>query len=318
MGEERRTYEPNPAFEARLESQVVAEVRRRNREAPAPRWMSWTPAQVAVAVAVIVLVSAGLGGAVVATAYEVQQNQIRDQIAVNVEQRVSLAQQRLDLVTADQQAEQRKFDVGLSDTSAVLQKGVAVAQARAELQRLKLDLEEVRASGREPRTEMSAPRVAGRDFVGERLEAERTVPDLIVDVEQRLLQQVTARIEIGTLPPEEAGLARSRVVDAESLRQYVARRIEIRRLFLAGRIDATETELRALEAEAEHKVRSLEPKVTLARADVVRFNERAAVGVARLVDVAEAKLRQADLEAALSKAELDLAVVRQRLKEHRR
>jgi hypothetical protein len=153
-----KQHEPTPEFAGRLESQIVDEMRRRNQQARSPRWAAWSPAQALAAVAAMVIVSAGMGGAAVAVAYEAQNNQVRGQLVSTWEQRADLARQRLEMATRDYESAQRRFEVGLGTTDLVLDKGVAVAEAQAEVDLIALDLEEIRASGREPRSELSAPR----------------------------------------------------------------------------------------------------------------------------------------------------------------
>jgi outer membrane protein TolC len=70
-------------------------------------------------------------------------------------------------------------------------------------------------------------------------------------------------------------------------------------------------------AEAEQQVTSIKPKIALAQQEVALLAQRVEGGVATPVSLAEAKLRRLELETALSKAELDLAVVRRRIAEHR-
>jgi hypothetical protein len=77
------------------------------------------------------------------------------------------------------------------------------------------------------------------------------------------------------------------------------------------------TELRVLEAEADQLKKTLTPKVVLARKDVTHIEELVAIGMAQRVELAEAILRRMELETALSKAELDLAVIQNQIQQHR-
>ncbi len=308
---------PTQEFAARLEARIAGDIRRRNQDAGRPRWASWTPLQVAAAVTAIVVASMAAGGVAVAVAYESAEAQVRDQLLAGAEQRLDLARQRLELAQRERQTTERRFDVGMVDTQAVLESGVQVAIAEAQVAGATLDLEEIRASGREPRKELWASRVRGRDFVGDRLQAELTVPVKALEVERTFMESIRARIEIGTMAPQELETARVRIAELEAAEHAIRRRIEIRKLYLSGRINTTVTELRSLEVEAEQQVSALTPKVSLARDQVRLLTERAKVGVVSSVDVAEADLRRLELETALSKAQLDLTVIRQRLAKHR-
>jgi hypothetical protein len=311
-------HEPSPTCVARLESHISAEVRRRNQATNAPRWATWSFAQVVTAAILLALVSMGAGGAAVAATYEAQNSQTRDQLTAAYTQRAELAKQRLALATSEQKAAETRFGVGLSDVKTVLEKGGAVVTAQAELDIVLLQIEEIRQSGREPRTELWAPRVSGRDFVTERLRIEMSVPERTLEVSRKVAQDVAIRVEIGTLAPIDHEQARTLVLGVESTITAFQRKVAIRQQFLSGRIHAPETELRVLEVEAEQRIAALAPQIALAAKEEARLAQRAEVGTSQPVDVAEAKLRRMQLEMELSKAELDLAQVRRRLAEYRK
>jgi outer membrane protein TolC len=317
MRDPLKQHEPTPEFAGRLESQIANEVRRRNQQARSPRWAAWSPAQVLAAVAAMVIVSAGVGGAAVAVAYEAQNNQLRDQLVSTWEQRADLARQRLEMATRDFESAQRRFEVGIGGSDTILQKGVAVAEAQAEVDLIALDLEEIGASGREPRSELSAPRVAGRDFVGERLRIQRSGPEKALEVARKLEKDVQARVEIGVADAVALEVSHSQMLDVETALETVQRKIAIREQFLGGLITAVEADLRGLEAEAEQRIKALSPKIELARREVARLEQRVEVGLSAPVDVAEANLHRLELETELSRAELDLALIRKRIQEHR-
>ena len=318
MREQSNQHEPTPEFAERLESRIASEVRRRNRQARAPRWAAWSPAQALAAVVVIGLGSAGVGGAAVAGAYEAQNSQARDQLVSAWERRADLARQRLEMAVRAYESAQTRFAVGLGASDAVLEKGIAVADAQAEVDLIALDLAEIRASGREPRPELSAPRVSGRDFVGERLQIQRSMPERALEVVRKVEKDVQIRVAIGTSKPVELEVSASRVLDAEVALETVQEKIRIRERFLAGLMDAVEADLRGLEAEAAQRIKTLGPKVELARQEVGRLEQRRQLGLSASVDVAEATVHRLELETELSKAELDLVVIRKRIQEHRR
>lgn len=309
-------HEPSVEFVARLESQIGSEVRRRNRDVRAPRWATWSFAQVASAAAALVVVSMGAGGAAVAASYEAQSSQTRDQLVAAYTQRAELSRQRLDLATTEHKAAETRFNVGMSDVKTVLEKGVAVVTAQAEVNLVQLQLEEIRLSGREPRTELWAPRVSGRDFVTERLRIEMTVPEKTLEVARKVAQDVAIRVQIGTLSSIDLDQARTLTSSVESTLTALQRKLAIRQQYISGRIEAAGTELRVLEVEAEQRSAALVPQIALAVKEEARIAQRVDAGVSRTVDLAEAKLRRMQLEMELTKAELDLAQIRRRLAEH--
>ena len=61
----------------------------------------------------------------------------------------------------------------------------------------------------------------------------------------------------------------------------------------------------------------LTPKINMARKESQLIAAKVEVGVARQVELAEASLRRLELETALSKADLDLALIRAQILRHR-
>lgn len=318
MTDPHTQHQPDEAFVTRLESAIASEIRRRNHMANAPRWASWSTLQLAGAAAVLMIVSMALGGAAVAASYEAQNSQLRAQLIASYQQRVQLARQRLDLAAREEKNTQVRFNVGMADDKTLLEKSLEVVTAQAELSKAELGLEEVTLSGVEPGIELYSPRVSGRDFVGEQLQIEQRVFTRSLEVERRIAKDLAVRVEIGTLAQIDLDAAQARLQRLEAGERSLHRQITIRQLYLAGKIDAIEAQLRGLESEAEYKTSSLTPEIVLATKEVARLTQRVAAGTAQPVDLAEARLRKLELETALSKAELDLALIRRRLDQHRK
>lgn len=310
-------YEPTPEFVARLESQIGSEVRRRNRAARSPRWAGWSPLQVAATLALVVAVSMGIGGAAVAVAYEAQSSDQRNQLQSTHEQRAAVVRQRLEMAIKEHEAAQARFAVGLATSTTVMEKGMAVAEARGAVDLVELDLEEIRLAGRAPRPELSAPRVSGRDFVSERLRLQRSVPEQALVTQRKLADDIFRRVEIGTLAPEGLMQSESRIAELEGQIETLQRKLDLRQQFLSGKVDAVEVDLRVLEVDAETLAKNLRQQIALATQEEARLSKQVAVGVAAPVVAAEANLRRRELEIELSRTELDLALIRQRIQQHR-
>jgi hypothetical protein len=253
------------------------------------------------------------GGAVVAGAYQAQSNERRDTIAAALERRLDIAKQALTLVETTVKADQVRMDVGMATPQDLRDSRIKLASARAQVKSIELQLAEVRLSGREPGLEISAPLVSGRDFVSERLRADLTVPEAALEFEKARLRDAQIRVEIGTLHPIEAQEARALTAEIEFVIEGIRRKLEIRQRFLKGEYDAVQTDLRVLESEAEQRRKVLLPKIELAKKEEELLKQRFLVGSANRVELAEAAMRLNQLNLELSKAEVDLAVIRLRL-----
>jgi outer membrane protein TolC len=192
-----------------------------------------------------------------------------------------------------------------------------VAEAEAQLASLRLQLEEIRITGLEPRYDLSAPRVSGRDFVTERLRLDMSVPQAALVFEHERQRDAEKRFQVGMADGVDVASAQARVVEVEAAIDTFRRKLDIRQKFLAGSVDAVETELRVLEAEAEQRTTSLRPKLDLARKEADRLTGRVDIGAATRVELSIANLKRLQLETDLAKADLDLSLVRQRIAQHR-
>jgi hypothetical protein len=308
-------HEPREGFAERLEWQIATEVRRRNRAAEAPGWMPRSPLRAALAAGLLVIVSMVAGGVAVAAAYQVRANEQRDLIAAGIELRLGVAQKRLEAARAERAEAEKRVATGLDKRESLLVADQAISQAEAEIVTLKLQIEEVRLTGREPRPEITAPVVSGRDFVALRLETEIGVATGALGLERTRLQAWETRFNVGLANADEVATAQARLVEIEAAVTALRQKLEARRRFTSGAITATQADLRVLEVEAEQRIQALGPKLALAKNLLQQLVLRAEIGTSAPVDVAQARLRVAEVEAELAKARLDLMLIRKRQEE---
>jgi len=313
----RHTHEPSDDFVAKLEREITREVRRRHQPMPWPQWLPQTRLAATLALIALMVASMGIGAAAMAAGYAAQGNERRNQLTTSYEQRADLARQRLAIANDELKAAERQVSVGMATAMSVLEGRMKVAEADAQLKSLQLQLEEIRITGLEPRNEASAPRVAGRDFVSERLRIEMSVPEMALSLEQEHVRDAQNRFAVGMADGVDVESASVRMIEMQTALLTFRKKLDIRQKFLVGPVDAVETELRILEAEAEQRTKSIAPKLALARKEVDRLTGRVDIGAATRVDVSLATLKRLQLETDLAKADLDLSLVRQRIAQHR-
>ena len=309
----REKHEPQDAFVDRLEAQIGSEVRRRNRLAEAGRWPVQSRFRLITAAVALALVSMGVGGAVVAAAYQAQDNQRRDLVAALYELQLNLAKRNLAAAAELKKATDSKVATGLATQVEAAEAYNKVLEAEAQIRSVELQLQEVRLTGREPLNAVSAPLVSGRDFVGERLRNDITVSKAALSLEQKRLQDLRTRVEIGVATMLDSAVVEVRVRELESGLAATERKIQIRQRFLSGGITGAQADLMVLEAEAEQRLLALKPKLDLARRQLEQIGNRVKIGGAQQIEYAEARLKLETLETDLAKAELELALVRQKL-----
>jgi hypothetical protein len=310
-------HTPRDGFVERLEWQIGSELRRRQRTGPAT-WLPASPVKAAAVIVFLVLVSMAAGGAAVAAAVQAQSKERRDLVVSTYEQRVNLAQLRLAAARMELTTIERQIAVGVErgDGTQAQDSRLKVVEAEGLLQLGELELQEARATGREPLDQISAPLVAGRDFVTERLQSSLLAPQQGLASARLRASAMRTRMNVGLATVTDMAEAEARVLELEAAVASIQRKLEVRRQFVAGQLTAPQADLRVIESEAEQRVKALEPRIALARKHIADAERRFQVGVATHVDLAEAKLRLSTLEADLAKAQLDLALIRKKISEN--
>lgn len=306
-------HEPHDAFIDRLEWQIRAEARRRHRSAQAPGWLPQSRLAAALSAVALVLVSMAVGGGVVAAAYQARQNVQRDLLLSAYERRAELAMERVSTAKAQLQTAEERVSVGVAPRDAILEARFKVAEAEAQLQSIRLQIDEIRITGREPLDEVSSPLVSGRDFVTKRWLSDLSVPQAALELGKTRMRDAERRFAVGLAQAIDVEVSRTRVIELEAAVVALRRKIGIRQSFLKGELDATLADLRVLEVEADQRRTALEPKIALARKQLSDLQLKVEMGTAQPIEVAEARLRLQELELEMSKAEVDLAVIRRRI-----
>lgn len=319
----RDKHAPHDEFVDRLEAKIGRDVRRRNALAspgagPGSGLVARWSLKTALALATLVIVSMAIGGAVVAAAYEVQQSELRDQVASGYERRATLARERLALAEQQLKTAESQMSVGLGTQEPVLDARVKIAEAQSALKVLELQLEEIKMTSREPGMEVSSPLVSGRDFVTERWKIEMTVPTTAAEVERLRLKSLEQRVELGVISPTESEASRVRAIELETGVNIFQRKIDIRQRFLKGEYDGTMAELRLLEATTELRRKALVPKLDLAEHTAARMDERFRAGTVNPIERQEAQLKMLQLRMEIVDLDMQLAVVQKQIAQRKK
>jgi outer membrane protein TolC len=310
-------HEPDNEFVKRLEWRIDRELRLRNRSFQATGWFLRSRVRAVLGFMGLMALSMGIGADVVAGAYQAQNKERRAPLISEFQQRAELARQHLASITEQLQRKERDVSLDVAPGIEMLEAQVNLAKAQAQLRLAELHLEEVRITGHDPLSNLSSPLVSGRDFVGEGLRIEMSVPQAALELEQIRLRNTKKRVEVGVVSPIEIEVSRLRIVEVEAAIESFRKKMEIRQSFLNRRIDGPEVELRVLEVEAEQRQKTLITKVELAREELEVARKRVQAGIAQSVLVTEAELRLQKLETDLAKVELDLERTRHQLEQLR-
>jgi len=316
-------HEPRDEFIRALESRVGAAARQRRSSNDArdralsndvPRWIPRSRPVLALVLVGGVALSMVAGGSVVAMAYQARTDQAAQMLEASYKQRAALAGEQLAMAMKLLKGTQERVAVGAASTMELVDAQLKVVNANAELKSLELQIEEVRLSGHEPVTQVSAPLVSGRDFVSERWRIEMAVPEAALNTEQTRLAAAQRRFAAGMadgtaeIDPIVAHLAELRA----TIETY-KRKLDIRQKFLNKGMDAGMADLRVLEVDADQRVGMLTSRIEVSRKEVDRVKARVAVGASPPLELAGAELQLHQIEFELSKAQYDLALIRKQI-----
>src|SRR5512135_1872816 len=202
------TREPDVQFVERLEWQLASELRRSGRlKKDTPRIAVPRPV-----FAVAVLAGSLLAGVAAVKAAELVHDSWRKKIEVaRAETEVRLREARLETQRKQAALVHERYAVGLVAEGDDLEAMTAQEKAGLDLERARLDRDEVKRSGAPPRDELYAPLVGGPDFVGERLRLDRRETEMGLEVLAAQARQLEEKRRLGLIVPDQARSAGSEV-----------------------------------------------------------------------------------------------------------
>jgi hypothetical protein len=284
---------PDPQFVERLEWQLRSEVRRQDRFAPPAR------SRRALRSASTVLLSLLVGFATATAAQQIGDRRNAGYLRLQAEGAVELAEIRVRFVQEMLEAAEARADTDAHDPRYMRWE---LRQAQWDLERARLQVEEIDATHESPRDDLVAPLVAGRDFVRERLELERAMLEARAEM---VRGEATPRGAVDSRAGMEHEVAR---VEAQIAR--IDADLDLRARFLGGAASGEQI-LRTQRAEqAQARLSLAESRIEEGAARLAGVRQRQARGQADTVDVraAEFELAAARLDARL--ARLDVQVGR--------
>jgi len=270
-------HEPTPEFERYLEWQVTAAVRRQNRFAHP----SASGFRTRVRAMAVVVASISLGAGVVMASGRLQQDQQSQVLTVQQQGELQLAETQLTLAQKNLDDTKRLTELHLvpSDDMATAQRNVQTATIT--IQRIRLNIEEVRMSGHPVQDDVTAPLVNGRDFVLERLELDKSIAAAAATEAEKRLQAMQSRYDVGLVSQMAVSDARTALVRCTSDMKTIDEKIALRRRFISGGLSPTDATRQRLLIAAQNELRSAEAALELATqrfAEIDRLKQAAAAG----------------------------------------
>jgi hypothetical protein len=287
-------HRPDPEFVANLEWQVRTALRREDRfSAPTRQGKGGR-----MKLASVVLVSALLGASGVVVTGEVQEGRAQQVRLARVETELRRAELELQFVRSQLEQMEEQAEAGVVGQQAVLSGRLAIRQATAHVQTLEADRDEIRLTGRDPRNDVSAPLVDGRDFVTERLRLQASVLEdrrELMEHQLRGLRELQAQ---GTIQADDVREGAFAVQEAQLQLDVLLERVYLRESYLSGELRAAQAEIQAelLEANRDLDFQGLAREIAVLR--LHRLEEQAEAGNAHELEVERARLEVMQLELA--------------------
>lgn len=221
-----------------------------------------------------------LGTAAATSAQEIRSADASAQLLVQARAIAALAAQNVDASRQAERISRVRYDAGTAAFTEWLESNLALIEAGADLNVAELDVEEIEIGGGPVRTEISAPLVAGRDYVSKRLQIEldtisareATLAEGIRVIEAEVEAGVKSAADLRPLTMDRARLTS----DAERVRETMA----LRQSFLIGDIDASEAEQRLRMLRATSRQQAADTALWILRAADGPLRERYAAGTA--------------------------------------
>ena len=294
-----KNYEPDKGFLEKLEWQLSSEFRRKNR-------LTASKAKITVSrrmAAVACMAGAVMMGVTVLKAADY----IRDSWRKKVE--IARAETDLKLNEVYQKSIQemevkaeKRFSSGLMREDEYQMLLLASQRSELDVEKSRLNLEEVKASGQPARNELFAPVVGGRDFVTERLAIE--IEGIELDLEQLLVRwdRLKNLTEENLVSENELNAVQGEIAARDVLIDNIQKKLELRKRFVEGEISAQETEIQDRMTAAENNLFIAKSRVDLLNKQLKRLKNLENQG---MIDPTEVKQVEFALDAA--QAELELA-----------
>jgi outer membrane protein TolC len=158
------------------------------------------------------------------------------------------------------------------------------------LQRVKLNVEEVRRSGQPAQDEVTSPLVDGRDFVAERLQLDQKRVAMVAESATAAVKALKARQAVGLSDELELIEVEAEAAEALSDLRVVQERLALRKRFLEGRVSVAEATRQSVLLAARHQLLVAQTALAGASKRLIRLQSQFEVGVAAEVDVLKARL----------------------------
>jgi outer membrane protein TolC len=247
----------------------------------------------------LVLLSAFLGAGAVWATEQVQDQRLQEVLLARIEGQLRIAQLQVEVVGLALEEARREYDQGLIGEEALLSAQLRYHEAEMQVARLRLDSHEVRATGREPQGDISAPLVGGRDFITERLQLQVAFAQEHLATLEKRVNRTQTLVEVGALSTESLGDLMLAMEEALYSLEMIQERMALRQRFLKEGMTAEEAEVELQRVEAFRRLEVQTQAYENARQHFQRIEDLVERGLAPQSELAQARIQFLQLELEL-------------------
>jgi hypothetical protein len=298
-------HTPTPEFRAGLEAELVRALHREEHVAATRFWSPQRLRTISRLAAAVIL-----GVVVGAAPAQVQDARQRDSLLATAQADLRLAELRLRLVREEYAAATQRAEIGLGSTAERAAAAAQLRQAEAQLQAIRLNIEEIHATAAAPRDDITAPAVNGRDFVRERLTLEAAGVQRAMAAAEEAMRESERRKAIGA---ESAIAVQQRELEVQLARMQLsllAQKMELRKRFLDSGLTALEAERELRTTELRHALMLAQRRAAVAMERLKFVQERVKAGVAARAELLRAELEVLERRSEIERIEAQLRAVR--------
>lgn len=295
-------HRPRPEFVTHLEWQLRTALQRTDRfSQPVRSNRGGTMKMIT-----LVLVSALLGAGGVVVKDEVQEARAQELLMAKTAAELELAQLELEIMMSQLQEVERQYQSGAVGEEALLMARTSLQQTESRLSSLRLDLEEVRETGKEPQDEISSPLVGNRDFVTERLELQEDLAEASLQVAQLRLSRLQDLRDSGAVSEIEFAQGVLALREAEAWIDELRSRVEARSDFIDGEVSAEGAQRRFEIFETTNKIELMRAALDEATFRYRQMEERVESGLVRETELQKMRLQVMQVETQLQFLQMKL------------
>ncbi len=257
---------------------------------------------------ILVLVSAFFGAGAVMATDAVQESRQQEVLLTRIQGEQQIAALQFEMVLENLEEVRRQVENGMVPREALLDAELTLHEAETHIERLGIDEEEIRASGREPRNELSAPLVDGRDFVADRLALEgRMVRMYFHGIQERFLR-VRSLADEGMVGEGQVAEARMAMEEATQQIHTLEARQALRARFRSGKLTGPELDRQVEVMEVENHLEQMKVSHAHAQRQFQEIQDAVQQGQVpdRELSMARLQLMQIELELDTARRTLEI------------